>query len=220
MSPPARGARGSGARSFELSAPGTAGRLTEDCDGSESLARWEENGEQAGWALSYQRRVSGTSMCSGARSLELLTITIADRVWPAGETEAEKFDEPVVHLKLLTASDAVEALRESVSEVHAARPSTPEQAISGGWGWARLDDGVLVKVVESDDFRAALTAVADGLQRSGVVGSIDVCKSSGPVTASNQPGAIRFWEEPRGCASRGEYQSGVPTPRAHRLDWV
>lgn len=110
-------------------------------------------------------------------------VRIAERIWPAWREQAEKWDEPSLHLLFAPTGDhgeAAAALRASVLEVQDAFDSEAEGAgdddppFTGEWNWVRVPDGVLVQVVECQIFEKVLPAVAAALERRGIEGSFEL----------------------------------------------
>jgi hypothetical protein len=110
-------------------------------------------------------------------------VRIADPIWAAWREQVERGHEPVVLMLLSPAGDsgaAVHALREAVLEVQdayeaeAQRSGDADPPFPGEWNWVAVPDGVLVQVAECDALDTVLRAVAAGLERRGVDGTLEL----------------------------------------------
>src|ERR1700742_2143365 len=108
-------------------------------------------------------------------------VTVADRVWPAWRRAQDQHgDEWSLELVLSVTGEpraAVRAVRESILEVQQGaeekwRPGR-EPPFPGEWAWLELPEGVLMQVVECDNFDETMVAVTAALGRRGIEGTID-----------------------------------------------
>ena len=143
---------------------------------------------------------------------------IAERVWPAWREAAAQWDEPSLLLLFSPAGshdDAAVAVREAVLEVQdafeaeAATLGLADPPFTGEWSWVRVPDGVLVQVVESENFEDVLPAVAAVLERRGVEGVFDLRERP---TAARPPITAHMLE----CRVRVRGERLRPEERAYR----
>jgi hypothetical protein len=119
------------------------------------------------------------------------TITIAERIWPEWRKRASEEHEWRLQLLFSPAVDgaaAEDALRDALHEVadsldaEAKRTDDPDPPFAGEWSAARVTGGVAVHVTESEVFERALRALAAGLERRGLTGTIDLWEQAPGVT--------------------------------------
>ena len=109
-----------------------------------------------------------------------MTVRIAERVfsvWRALFDDAEAAPALVLLLSLVGDQSAAScAVRDSVTELESAHDNAAggELPWPGEWDWLRVADGLVVTLQDSDDFEAALVALAAALGRRGIEGTFDV----------------------------------------------
>jgi hypothetical protein len=104
-------------------------------------------------------------------------IRIDDQIWDEWKQRSDQEPEWVLHMLLAAAGEpeatsvAVREALEGIASLYAERGDTLSP---GDWASMRVDEGVLLQVVECDDFAAVLPALAAELDRRGIEGALSV----------------------------------------------